>query len=106
MRLCSSHPHPGDTEQLAAAFWGDYNTPWGCSGGKALKSKELNDLEIQQFPDTVLPVGRFELESMQRLGPSQHLSCGVTLEWGLGSISEVCGDPGTLAQPSTCCRCE
>lgn len=59
-------PH-GDTEQLVAAFWGDYNVPWGCSGGKELKSKGLNDLENSKSL-TLLPVGWFDLESVQQPG--------------------------------------
>lgn len=69
-QLFSPSPR-GDTEQLEAAFWGDYNTPRGRSGGKKkLKSKGLNDLERQRSPAAVL-----NARSAQQCGAAPARSC-------------------------------
>lgn len=69
LQLFSPSPR-GDTEQLEAAFWGDYNAPRGRSGGKKLKSKGLNDLERQRSLAAVP-----NAHSTQQCGAAPGQSC-------------------------------
>lgn len=71
-QLFSPSPR-GDTDQLEAAFWGDYNTPRGRSGGKKkLKSKGLNDLERQRSRQPFSTHAALSSAGRPRLGAAER----------------------------------